>query len=150
MMKGILERIAPQAVIKNGIKGFAARVQIKDIDQRIRPGMTAILNIPVASADNVLAVPLAAVFTEKGERFAFVRLDEKYERRTILIGVTDYSFAEVQKGLSAGEVVSLEQPAEFRPSKSTTGAGRGSGGGSGTAGESRPGGSRPASRITGS
>jgi HlyD family secretion protein len=121
-MKGLIERIAPQAVIKNGIKGFAARVVIKDIDARIRPGMTALLSIPVASAESVLAVPLAAVFTEKGERYVFVKKDEKeekFERRPILVGITDYSFAEVQDGLAAGDVVSLEQPAEFRSSKTT-------------------------------
>jgi len=38
---------------------------IKDIDPRIQPGMTANVTIPVASADNVLAVPLGAVFTEQ-------------------------------------------------------------------------------------
>jgi RND family efflux transporter MFP subunit len=108
-MRGIVERIAPQAVIKNGIKGFSARIGIKDIDSRVRPGMTAVLSIPVSSADNVLAVPLAAVFTENGERFVFVKNEETFERRPILIGVTDYAFAEVVKGLVAGEVVSLDQ-----------------------------------------
>lgn len=121
-MKGTIERIAPQAVIKNGIKGFGARVVITEIDPRIRPGMTALLSIPVASAESVLAVPLAAVFTEKGERYVFFKkqeADEKFERRPVLIGITDYSFAEVQDGLAAGDIVSLEQPAEFRSSKAT-------------------------------
>src|SRR5262245_42430746 len=108
-MTGAMERIAPQAVIKNGIKGFSARIAIKNIDPRVRPGMTAILSIPVSSADNVLAVPLAAVFTENGERFVFVKTEDRFERRPIVIGVTDYSFAEVLKGLSSGEVVSLDQ-----------------------------------------
>src|SRR5262249_49481680 len=91
---------------------------------RIRPGMTSLLSIPVASASDVLAIPLAAVFTEKGERFVFAKKDEKdekFERRPVLIGITDYSFAEVQEGLEAGEIVSLEQPAEFRNSTSTNG-----------------------------
>jgi RND family efflux transporter MFP subunit len=108
-MNGQVERLAPQAVIKNGIKGFAARVAIKNIDPRVRPGMTAVLSIPVSSADNVLAVPLAAVFTEGGERFVFVKVEERLERRPIVIGVTDYSHAEVVKGLTEGEVVSLDQ-----------------------------------------
>ena len=108
-MRGLVERIAPQAVIKNGIKGFATRIAIKDIDPRVRPGMTALLSIPVSSADNVLAVPLAAVFTERGERFVFVKNEEQFERRIIILGVTDYAFAEVVKGLNSGEVVSLDQ-----------------------------------------
>src|SRR5262245_57456007 len=126
IMRGVVERIAPQAVIKNGIKGFAARIAIKDIDSRVRPGMTAILSIPVSSADNVLAVPLAAVFTEGWERFAFVKTDEGFDRRPIVLGVTDYGFAEVIQGLSAGEVVSLEQTvnAEKSDGKAIPGARR--------------------------
>ena len=127
IMGGIVERIAPQAVIKNGIKGFSARIAIKDIDPRVRPGMTAILSIPVSSADNVLAVPLAAVFSEGGERFVFVKSeeDETYERRPILLGVTDYAYAEVVKGLVAGEVVSLEQTVNTSASRQGNGAANG-------------------------
>src|SRR6266700_2645256 len=59
-MTGVIDRIAPQATVKNNLKGFAGRIVIKDIDPRVRPGMTANLSIPVAAADNVLSVPLAA------------------------------------------------------------------------------------------
>jgi len=118
-LKGSLERVAPQAVIKNGIKGFAARVAISEIDPRIRPGMTAILSLPVASVESVLAVPLAAVFTELGERYVFLKKEDKFERRPVLIGITDDSFAEVQNGLSANDIVSLEQPLEFRNTRFT-------------------------------
>ena len=149
-MKGTVERIAPQAVIKNGIKGFAARIAIKDIDPRVRPGMTALLSIPVSSADNVLAVPLAAVFTENGERYVFVKTDDKLERRTITIGVTDYAFAEVVKGLSEGDVVSIEQTANSPKGKpgSPGGEGRPNGSrrpkteGSASTGGNSPGGKR--------
>jgi HlyD family secretion protein len=113
-MVGVIERIAPQAVIKNGIKGFGARVQIKEIDTRIRPGMTAILNIPVAQVENALSVPLSAVFTEKGDRYVYVRKDELYERRPVTVGISDLSYAEIQKGLSEGEMVALEMPPEER------------------------------------
>ncbi len=60
-VNGTVERIAPQATIKNNIKGFAARILLRNVDHRVRPGMTANVKIPVASADNVTAVPLAAV-----------------------------------------------------------------------------------------
>lgn len=112
-LHGRLDRIAPQATIKNGIKGFATRIIVKnDESTGVRPGMTANLNIPLQSADNVIAIPLAAVFTDKGERFAYVSDGGKFTRVPIRIGVSDYDFAEVTKGLSGGEVVSLVTPAE--------------------------------------
>ena len=110
---GRLDRIAPQATIKNGIKGFATRIIVKnDETSGIRPGMTANLTIPLQSADNVIAIPLAAVFTDQGSRFAYVREGEKFARVPIQIGVSDYDFAEVTKGLNGGEIVSLVTPAE--------------------------------------
>ncbi len=113
---GTVERVAPQATIKNNIKGFAARILLRNVDARIRPGMTANIKIPVASVDNVLAVPLAAVFTETDpvtgtvERYVCVVKGTEYERRTVQIGVSDFFFAEVQSGLKSGETVALELP----------------------------------------
>ena len=78
--------------------------------------MTANVQIPVASADNVVAVPLAAVFTETSpetgqtERYVYVKNEDGFERKPVQIGVSDYFYAEVQKGLSPGEVVALELP----------------------------------------
>ena len=109
---GRLDRIAPQATIKNGIKGFATRIIVKnDGKSGVRPGMTANLTIPLESADNVLAVPLAAVFTDQGDRFVYAKDGDKFTRMPILIGVSDYEFAEVTKGLEGGETVSLVTPA---------------------------------------
>jgi len=111
---GKVERIAPQSTLKNNIRGFAARILLKDVGNQIRPGMSANISIPVASADNVVAAPLASVFTETNpatreiERHVWVRKEESWERRPIKLGVSDYFFAEVTSGLMAGEVVSLE------------------------------------------
>ncbi len=119
-VKGVVERIAPQATIKNNIKGFSVRILLKEVGQGVRPGMTANIKIPVAAADNVLAVPLASVFTEMNpdtqqrERFVYVQKPDGFEKRIVEVGVSDYFYAEIQKGLSPGDVVSLETPKEER------------------------------------
>ena len=136
---GRVERIAPQATIKNNIKGFAVRILLKNVDGRVRPGMTANIRIPVAAADNVMAVPLAAVFTEKNpdtgdpERFAYVVKGDGYERRPIRVGVSDFFFAEVQEGLKTGDQVLLEQPKEERLKMAQKMTGMGSGPDAGSA-----------------
>src|SRR5580765_7858766 len=105
---GTVERISPQATIKNNIKGFAARILLKNVDPRVRPGMTANIKITVASGDNVMTVPLAAVFTEKNsdtgayERFVYLVREEVegFEKRIVKVGVADFFCAEIQEGLS--------------------------------------------------
>ena len=39
---GVVERISPQATIKNNIEGFAARIVLKNVDPRVRPGMKVV------------------------------------------------------------------------------------------------------------
>ena len=142
---GVVERIYPQATIKNNIKGYPARIVLKNVDPRVRPGMTANVKIPVASADSVTAVPLSAVFTEKSlengqmERFVYVQQGDAFEKRNVKVGVSDYFYAEIQEGLKEGEIVSLELPKEEREKKVRQLAGqKQSGGGTGAAAAKTP------------
>jgi hypothetical protein len=134
---GVVERVYPQATIKNNIKGYPARIALKNVDPRIRPGMTANVKIPVASAENVAAVPLAAVFTEKAsengqmERFVYVQQGEGFEKRNVKVGVSDFFYAEIQEGLKGGEIVTLELPKDERDKKAKQVATQHKGGGEG-------------------
>ncbi|MBL9137068.1 MAG: efflux RND transporter periplasmic adaptor subunit [Verrucomicrobiales bacterium] len=110
-VNGQVERIAPQATVKNNIKGYATRIVLKDLETRIQPGMTASITIPVAAADDVLTLPLAAVFSELGERYVYLKTGETFERRPVVIGISDFFNAEIRSGLAEGDVVSLETPA---------------------------------------
>ena len=111
-VSGKVERIAPKATIRNGIKGFGARILLTEIDPQIQPGMTAKISIPVVSAENALSVPLAAVFTEENGRYVYVVKDGVYEQRFVEVGVSDYKFAEILSGIAAGDIVAIEMPPE--------------------------------------
>ncbi len=107
---GEVERLAPQATVRNNIKGYATRIALKSVDARVQPGMTASITIPVATAENVLTVPLVAVFSEQGERYVYRKSGESFERRPVVVGVSDLFRAEIKTGLAAGDVVALETP----------------------------------------
>lgn len=121
-LTGVIERLAPQATVRNGIKGFATRIALKDLDTRVRPGMTANLSIPIAAADNVLTVPLSAVFTEETERYVLLRKEDgTLDKRPVTIGVADFFSVEIQSGLKPGEVVLIEPPANMEGELAATG-----------------------------
>ncbi len=116
IVDGIVERIAPQATIRSGIKGFSTRIKLLNTDESIIPGMTATINIPVANSTDVVATKLASVFTERNEveqrteTYAYVKKDEKYIKQMVEVGVNDLNFVEILKGLKVGDVVALEKP----------------------------------------
>jgi hypothetical protein len=77
------------------------------------------------------------VFTEKNpdtmqvERFVYVQKGDDFEKRIVKVGVSDYSYAEIQEGLTPGEVVSLEMPKEEQEKLTHQLAGQHPGAGSG-------------------
>ena len=111
-LSGVIDRIAPQATVRNGIKGFATQIKLTNMDDRVRPGMTANVSIPLTSATNVLAAPLAAIFSDQGDRYVFVKNDaDDFEPRAVTLGVSDLQFTEILVGLTNGEEISLVRPA---------------------------------------
>jgi len=111
-LAGVIERIAPQATVDNGIKGFDTRIKLTRMDDRVRPGMTANVSIPLVSATNVLAAPLAAVFSDQGDRYVFLKTGvDAFEPRAVKLGVSDYQYVEIVSGLTNGDEISLMRPA---------------------------------------
>lgn len=115
-VQGVVDRIAPQATIKSRTKGFETRISLTEINPTVQPGMTANIIIPIAASENVVAVPLAAVFTEYNpekkemDRYVYVKDGDKFFMQPVVIGIADYSFVEILEGLDGGETVALEKP----------------------------------------
>lgn len=115
VMKGTIYRISPLAAVKNNVKGFTVEILIENPDPGLKPGMTANVVVPIDSVEGVLAVPLAAVFSEpSGSKVAYVETgggeNKSVEKREITIGASNINFVEIKNGLSENETVMLVKP----------------------------------------
>ncbi|MDQ3622669.1 MAG: efflux RND transporter periplasmic adaptor subunit [Verrucomicrobiota bacterium] len=103
--------IAPNASVKNNVKGFQVKALIEKPSERLRPGMSVTMTVPIAKVSDAVSVPIAAVFRgDRNERVVYVRNGESTERREVTIGVTNTDHAEVLTGLHAGEEILLVEP----------------------------------------
>lgn len=110
-MEAEIDFIAPVATVKSNVKGFVVQAIIEKPSPRLRPGMTVQLQIPVAKAENVVSVPVSAVFKgEDNSRVVYVKNGEKTERRVVKVGISDLDHAEILQGLKEGEQVLLTEP----------------------------------------
>lgn len=116
-LKARIEFIAPVAVVKNNIKGFEVQALILDDGDRLKPGMSVSMNVPVAKASDAVAVPVNAVFRDSKETVVYVRKSGGVERRKVQVGITDFGFAEIRSGLEVGEEILLVEPTDI-PKKS--------------------------------
>jgi RND family efflux transporter MFP subunit len=111
-----IEFIAPVASVRNNIKGFSVEAVIEKTDPRLRPGMSVSLHLPLGRADEAVSVPIAAVFRESdGQRFVWVRQGGggRPERRPVVVGLSNFSFAEIVEGVQEGEEILLVPPRDL-------------------------------------
>ena len=110
-LDAVITFIAPVATVKNSVKGFAVEAVIEKPSQRLRPGMTVQMTVPIANAEGVLAVPVGAVFKGEGNsRVVYVREGDRTERRQVKIGVSNTEHAQILQGVKEGEQILLAEP----------------------------------------
>jgi len=93
-------------------KLFPARATLKNLDPRLRPGMSASAEIIVDRQPNVLLIPSRASFLLNGKPTVYVQQGKQFLTRTIEVGRRNDEDLVVLKGLKEGELVTLESPAE--------------------------------------
>jgi len=100
--------IDPAETIKDGVSTYKTKFQFKNIDDRIKSGMTANVSITIFDKPNVIAVPGGVVFDKNGKKFVQVKVNDKISDREVLTGsVSSLGQTEIVSGLKDGEVVIL-------------------------------------------
>ena len=77
-------------------------------DMKIRPGMTAEVEIKVGEYRDVLAIPVQAVTSFGRRKFVFRQSSGKFEPVEVKIGRSNLSFVEIVEGLEEEDVVALD------------------------------------------
>lgn len=91
-------------------KYFQVVVTVRENDQRLRPGMTARLEIECEKIQDSLSIPVHAVFKDQGRSCCYVDTQTSYEKREVSIGAQSQNWAQVLDGLEEGERVALSHP----------------------------------------
>ncbi len=109
VFEGVVERLGGQ--LDPVSRSLAVYIRVANPDERLRPRMRATLSLVTGGAEVALAIPKNAVLGEAGNLYAFVQDEERtdrFERRPLVIGVSDDRFVEVIEGLVPGERVVTE------------------------------------------
>jgi len=112
-----LDYVSPIAalVFKGGStpeKSFPARATLKNLDPRLRPGMSASAEIVIDRQPNQLLIPTRASFDKDGKPAVYVQIGKNFVTREVKIGTRNDEEIVITGGLKEGEIVTLESPAE--------------------------------------
>ena len=105
--EGVIENISP--VVTGTSRTATVRVRLENPERLLLPGMFARIRILLYSKKNTLVVPTDALQGEEGEPFVYVVNSEKgvVEKRAMTIGYKRPDYAQVDAGLSEGEIVAI-------------------------------------------
>ena len=94
---------------RRGVKFFGVTIQVNESEPRLRPGMTARVEIQVEERKDALHVPLEAVFEKDGRPVVYVA-GGRPRPRDVVLGPSNQDFVVIEKGLAPEERVYLRDP----------------------------------------
>jgi RND family efflux transporter MFP subunit len=112
---GKVEDISQVGTVSQGVVTFGVTVEITSADQNVLPGMTANVNIVIASANNVLIVPNNAISFSGGQTTVTVMYQGNQISVPVTAGISNTTNTAITGGgLRSGDVVVVN------PSNTTT------------------------------
>ena len=97
------------------LKEYPVDVTLDETPENLKPGMGAQAEIYIDRISDVLAVPLAAIYSAGKDNYVFVRQSEKAPKAIkVELGRTNETHAEIKDGLSEDEEVLLLQAGQGR------------------------------------
>ena len=107
----VLQFIAPKGKTENGAIQFEIKGALTNRDTTfIRAGLSANASIILEKADDVLALKESLVqFDDKTKKFyvEVMKGDQKFERRNVVLGVSDGIYVEIKEGVAAGDKIKI-------------------------------------------
>jgi len=95
----------------NYIRNVPVRVEIIGSDPRLIPDLSASADVLLDKQPEAILVPRAAVVTEAGKHFVYVRKGSQFEKRAVELGPRNYVQQVVKSGVAQGEEVALNYTA---------------------------------------
>lgn len=110
--KGVVDHVDSVGTNNQGVVTYTVLVTITNPSERIRPGMTANVDIEVDRAENVLSVPNSAVKPYKGGKA--VRVENKktggIEYIPVEVGIKGEERTQILKGITNGQDIIISLP----------------------------------------
>jgi len=111
-MKGVVTSVANVGENKRGsdIKLFQVLIKLNESNSNIRPGMTTSNRILIQKEEDVLMIPLEAVFSKDSLSYVYRKSGFSINKQQIELGNANEDVVIITKGLNEKDVVYLSKP----------------------------------------
>jgi HlyD family secretion protein len=116
-LRGTVVNIQPS--VQNNLVSFD--IQLDDRNNKLlRPNMKVDVYLVTASRHNILRIANGPAFKGASTQDIFVVNNNKAERRTIQIGMSNFDYVELKNNVKAGELIIISDMSSFKNAKEIT------------------------------
>ncbi|MCD6181877.1 MAG: efflux RND transporter periplasmic adaptor subunit [Candidatus Cloacimonetes bacterium] len=110
--RGKIQKIAAMAVTYSNVKVFPIEILLDEVDEKLRPGMTANITIIGEERDSIVVVPIRCLFAdEDGNDVVYrVKSDTISTMQPVKTGINNFQKVEIVDGLAVGDTISFSEP----------------------------------------
>ncbi len=98
---------------KSNIKVFPIEVILDEISKELLPGMTVSCRIIVDEMEDMLYIPIEALFKEPTGSFVYLKSGKGFKKVPVVTGMANNDYIIISEGVDKGDVVALSLPPEF-------------------------------------
>ncbi len=115
--RGKITRIASKATNYNNVKVFSIEIEILNVDEDLRPGMTANITIIGEKRSDIVVVPIRTIFSDDdGQDIVYkVKNDTIANSVVVKTGINNFQKVEIIEGLAVGDTISFKEPIRVMP-----------------------------------
>ena len=121
-LPGVVTEVANVGEKKKGsdIKLFQIMIELKETDDTVRPGMTTSNSIITNKVEDVLMVPIEAIFSKDSISYVYAKSGFSIAKKQVELGDSNNEDVIILKGLTEKDVVYLNKPDGYDNAKIAT------------------------------
>ena len=116
---GEITKIAAMAISYNNVKVFPVEIELKEVDEKLKPGMTANITIIGEERKDIVVIPIRCIFSDdEGNDIVYqVKNDSIGSGNVVKTGINNFQEVEIIEGIAVGDTISTKEPESEKDSE---------------------------------
>lgn len=109
---GKITKIAAMAINYNNVKVFPVEIELEEVDEKLKPGMTANITIIGEERKDIVVIPIRCIFSDdEGNDIVYkVKNDTIGSGDVVKTGINNFQEVEIIEGIAVGDTISTKEP----------------------------------------
>lgn len=109
---GKITKIAAMAINYNNVKVFPVEIELEEVDEKLKPGMTANITIIGEERKDIVVIPIRCIFSDdEGNDIVYkVKNDSIGSGDVVKTGINNFQEVEIIEGIAVGDTISTKEP----------------------------------------